>query len=67
MRKSMKHPRTGFIYTQLEFDKVEVRDPTTDQYGIFNSTGTWYEGDLRDADQQILGWIGRAPAARNKA
>jgi hypothetical protein len=41
-----------------------VSDPATGLYGVFDSTGRWYEGEIRDADMQALGWVGRSPEAR---
>jgi hypothetical protein len=62
--KSMKHPLTGFVYSLTPEGRVEVRDLDTDRYGIFDATGRWFDGEIRDADPQILGWVGRHPAGR---
>ena len=67
MPKSMKHPISGFIYALTEDGKVRVSDPASDRFGIFDSTGRWFSGEIRDADPQILGWVGRLPVARGPA
>lgn len=64
MSKSMRHPLTGFVYALTAEGRVEVRDPESDRYGIFDATGRWFAGEIRDADPQILGWVGRHPTAR---
>jgi hypothetical protein len=64
MPKSMKHPVTGFVYALTDDGRVQVSDPASDRFGIFDSTGRWFSGEIRDADPQILGWVGRLPAAR---
>ena len=43
---------------------MQVSDPASDRIGVFDSTGRWFSGEIRDADPQILGWVGRLPAAR---
>jgi len=65
MPKSMKHPVTGYVYSLTDDGRVQVSDPASDRFGIFDSTGRWFSGDIRDADPQILGWVGRLPAARD--
>ena len=65
MPKSMKHPVTGFLYSLTADGRVQVSDPASDRVGIFDSTGRWFSGEIRDADPQILGWVGRLPAARD--
>jgi hypothetical protein len=62
--KSMKHPLSGFVYALADDGRVEVRDPNSERFGIFDATGRWYAGDIREADPQILGWVGRHPQGR---
>lgn len=64
MVKSMKHPLSGFIYSLTEDGLVEVSDPVSGRVGVFDSTGRWISGEIRDADPQILGWVGRLPGAQ---
>jgi hypothetical protein len=63
MPKSMKHPLSGFVYALTEDGRVQVSDPDSDRVGIFDSTGNWFSGEIKDADPQILGWVGRLPQA----
>jgi hypothetical protein len=64
MGKSMKHPLSGFVYELTPEGLVQVSDPDTGRIGVFDSTGRWFSGEIHDADPQILGWVGRLPAAR---
>lgn len=64
MGKEYRHPISGCIYSVNPEGLVNVSDPATGQYGVFDSTGRWYEGEIRDADMQALGWVGRSPEAR---
>jgi hypothetical protein len=66
MPKSMKHPLSGFTYELTEEGLVQVSDPKTGHIGVFDSTGRWFSGEIKDADPQILGWVGRLPAARDR-
>jgi hypothetical protein len=61
MPKSMKHPLSGFIYELTPEGLVQVSDPASGRSGVFDSTGHWYSGEIREADPQILGWVGRLP------
>jgi hypothetical protein len=67
MPKSMKHPLSGFVYALTEDGRVQVSDPDSDRIGIFDSTGHWFSGEIKDADPQILGWVGRLPQAGTDA
>lgn len=64
MPKVYKHPISGYLYSLNDSGLVEVVDPATDRRGVFDDKGTWFEGELRDVDFQILGWVGRHPEAR---
>ena len=64
MAKVYHHPITGLIYSVNEVGLVDVRDPKTGAYGVFDDKGVWFEGEIRDVDFQVLGWVGRIPAAR---
>jgi len=65
MAKVYNHPISGYVYSVNEVGLVDVRDPKTGSYGIFDDKGTWFEGDIRDVDFQVLGWVGRTPEARS--
>ena len=64
MAKAYNHPITGLVYSVNEVGLVDVRDPQTGSYGVFDDYGVWYEGEIRDVDFQALGWVGRTPEAR---
>jgi hypothetical protein len=65
MAKVYNHPISGFVYSLNEVGLVRVDDPATGRHGVFDDKGTWHEGELRDVDFQILGWVGRTPEARS--
>ncbi len=64
MAKVYNHPISGYVYTVNEVGLVRVDDPKTGSFGVFDDKGVWFEGDMRDVDYQILGWVGRTPEAR---
>jgi hypothetical protein len=64
MAKVYNHPITGLVYSVNEVGLVDVRDPKSESYGVFDDKGVWFEGDIRDIDFQVLGWVGRTPEAR---
>lgn len=64
MAKEYRHPISGCIYTVNPEGLVNVHDPRTGQFGVFDSNGVWVEGEIREADLQALGWVGRSPEAR---
>ena len=64
MAKAYNHPISGYIYSVNEVGLVRVEDPATGRFGVFDDKGIWYEGEIRDVDFQILGWVGRTPEAR---
>lgn len=64
MAKAYHHPISGLVYSVNEVGLVDVRNPQTGEYGVYDDHGVWYEGTIRDVDFQILGWVGRTPEAR---
>ena len=64
MAKEYRHPISGCIYTVNAEGMVHVLDPATGKFGVFDSNGNWFEGELRDVDLQAAGWVGRSPEAR---
>jgi hypothetical protein len=64
MAKVYNHPISGYVYSVNEVGLVRVEDPATGLFGVFDDKGVWYEGEIRDVDFQILGWVGRTPEAR---
>lgn len=59
MAKTVTHPVTGQVYRQTPEGLVEVTDPDTGVQGIFDADGVWKSGELRHADLQLAGWVGR--------
>lgn len=57
--KSVVHPLTRQVYSLTAEGLVEVFDPQTGQKGLFDAGGNWQSGDVRHADLQIAGWVGR--------
>jgi hypothetical protein len=45
---------------------VRVSNPDTGAYGLFSSDAVWFEGEIRDVDLQIVGWMGRTPEAKRR-
>ncbi|WP_239381189.1 hypothetical protein [Frankia sp. CIT1] len=62
---SLTHPITKQVYTLTDTGLVEVHDPTTGQRGLFDSEGRWQSGEIRHADLQITGWVGRRARPRD--
>lgn len=63
-KTSMKHPISGWLYEVDPSGLVRVSDPESGRYGLFDSDGEWFDGEIRDIDLQIVGWMGRTPEAR---
>ncbi|MCP2242370.1 hypothetical protein [Lentzea aerocolonigenes] len=59
MPKQVIHPLTGHVYRLTEDGLVEVTDPGTGAQGIFDFQARWLSGELRHADLQMAGWVGR--------
>jgi hypothetical protein len=58
-RNQLVDPRTKQVYTIVEDGLVEVFDPESGLRGRFADTGEWKSGELRYANRQLLGWMGR--------
>lgn len=52
------HPLSGTIYEQLADGTIRVQKQGSDSYGIFTWQGEWLEGDVTQADPQMLLYIG---------
>jgi hypothetical protein len=64
-KTALRHPLNGMLYAiDPPTGLVRVSDPDSERYGLFDSDGVWYEGEIRDVDLQIAGWVGRTPEAR---
>jgi len=65
-KTSMKHPITGLMYEVDATGLVRVSDPDAARYGLFTSDAVWVEGEIRDVDLQVVGWMGRTPEAKRR-
>jgi len=50
-----RHPFTHALYEQDGNGNVLVTDG--DRWGRFTGEGRWLEGELRECDPQLCGWI----------
>ncbi|MEV4865261.1 transposase [Streptomyces ossamyceticus] len=64
MAKQVIHPLTGHVYRLTEDGLVEVTDPSTGARGVFDFQARWQSGELRHADLQMAGWVGRLARRR---
>ncbi|WP_340375214.1 transposase [Streptomyces sp. SS7] len=64
MSKQVIHPLTGHVYRLTEDGLVEVTDPETGARGVFDFQARWQSGELRHADLQMAGWVGRLAQRR---
>ncbi|MGW1747272.1 transposase [Streptomyces sp. NPDC002092] len=64
MSKQVIHPLTGHVYRLTEDGLVEVTDPKTGARGVFDFRARWQSGELRHADLQLAGWVGRLAQRR---
>lgn len=60
--KELTDPLNGQVYTTTDDGLVEVYDPSTGECGVFDENGEWQSGELKYANRQLLGWMGRASA-----
>jgi hypothetical protein len=50
------HPFTRALYERIDAERVRVTLGA--QSGVFRPDGSWIEGELREADPQLCGWLG---------
>ena len=50
------HPFSGALYEQDGAGNIRVT--AGDRSGIFTIRGRWLEGELRECDPQLCGWVG---------
>jgi NAD(P)-dependent dehydrogenase (short-subunit alcohol dehydrogenase family) len=62
----LRHPISGAIYSLRDDGNVlvECRDG---RVGVFRSNGAWVEGEVRDADPHLIGFIGGPAVATRRA
>lgn len=61
---SVVHPLTKQLYTLTDDGLVEIFDPATGRRGQFDADGRWQSGEIRHADLQLAGWVGRRGRSR---
>ena len=52
---SMKHPRSGALYTVRKDGNVDVENNGVK--GVFTSNGRYVSGDIRQADPHLILWL----------
>jgi hypothetical protein len=50
------HPFTRALYQRIDAGRVRVT--LGEKTGVFAPDGRWLEGELREADPQLCGWLG---------
>ena len=63
MRAGLRHPYTHALYELTDEDLVLVTAPDG-RSGRFRPDGRWVEGELREADPHLCGWVA-GPRVRN--
>jgi len=58
------HPFTKALYEQDGQGRIRVT--LGDRVGIFQTDGRWVEGDLRECDPQLCGWVGGPQIANHR-
>ena len=53
--KGLLHPFSRALYEQDTDGNILVTDG--DKKGRFKDTGQWIEGELRECDPQLCGWV----------
>ncbi len=51
----VRHPFTGALYERADDGTLLVTSGA--QSGRFRADGSWIEGDLRECDPQLCGWV----------
>ncbi len=54
--RSIRHPLSGGTYDLMEDGTVQVVD-SAGRTGVFDTTGGWLSGDVRQADPHLCLWI----------
>ena len=56
MSQGLIHAFTKALYVKTEDGNIRVTDG--DVEGLFRRNGSWIEGELRECDPQLCGWVG---------
>jgi 3-oxoacyl-[acyl-carrier protein] reductase len=52
----LRHPLSGATYALQDDGRVRVEHEG--RSGVFDASGRWISGEIRDADKHFIGWIG---------
>jgi hypothetical protein len=55
--RTIRHPLSGGTYDLTEEGTIRVVD-RDGRVGVFDATGTWISGDLKQSDPHLCLWIG---------
>lgn len=61
----IRHPFTGHLYEDASESRVRVT-AADGRSGLFTAGGQWLEGDLKEADPQLCGWVGGPRVANHR-
>jgi len=66
--KGIVHPLTGALHERDgEIDgMVVVKVTSGDRWGRFRPDGSWIEGELRECDPQLAGWVAAPQIAHHR-
>jgi hypothetical protein len=62
--RGVVHPFSGALYEQD--GKGNIRVTQDGRSGLFRVNGSWIEGDLRECDPQLCGWVGGPQIANHR-
>lgn len=58
------HPFSKALYEQDGAGHIKVS--FEDKWGLFNIDGSYIEGDIRECDPQLCGWVGGPQVANHR-
>jgi hypothetical protein len=59
----LRHPFTRALY-ERDGDGIIVREG--ERWGRFTARGQWIDGDVREADPHLCGWVAGRPIANHR-
>ena len=62
--QGLYHPFTKALYERDGNGNILVTDG--DRRGLFTGEGEWIEGDLRECDPQLCGWVAGPQVANHR-
>jgi hypothetical protein len=58
------HPFTKALYEQDGEGRIKVT--LNGAYGVFTTRGKWIEGEIKECDPQLCGWVGGPQIANHR-